>query len=195
MDMEALRLSRLSKEHPIMARILPNLCSKLPTIQLLNPPAHLTHHRKCRRTKKSPPMCITRIAHHIQQIMERINPLAMAPWHDTDLDKLEWVNTFLPTNVTGKSVKEQWSNDHTEFLAENEDNPKFLTIYTDGSLTHKEGRRLTGYGVAGYYLGKRVFERKGALGEQAEVYDTEMTGLSMAGEAAKSFILNGDWTR
>src|SRR5258708_6970500 len=109
-----------------------------------NPPTHLTHHRKHRHTKKSPPTCITHIAHCIQQTTERINPLATAPWHDMDLDKLKWVHTFLPTNVTGKSVKEQWSNNHTEFIAENEDNPEFLTIYTDGSLTHKEGRRLTG---------------------------------------------------
>src|SRR5260221_6657453 len=85
MDMEALHLSQLSEEHPIMARIPPDLCSKLPTIQLPNPPAHLTHHRKHRHTKKSPPMCITHIAHRIQQITERINPLATAPWHDTDL--------------------------------------------------------------------------------------------------------------
>jgi len=51
----------------------------------------------------------------------------------------------------------------------------------------------TGYGAVGYHLGKAVFETKGALGEQAEVFDAEMTGLSSAGEAAKQFVLNGDW--
>ncbi len=65
-----------------------------------------------------------------------------------------------------------------------------LAVYTDGSLTKKDGKRQIGYGAAGYYLGKQVFERQGALGEQAEVFDAKMTGLSVAGEEAKLFILN-----
>ena len=36
---------------------------------------------------------------------------------------------------------------------------------------------------------------KGALGEQAKVYDTEMAGLSTAAETAKQFILNRTWTQ
>ncbi len=64
----------------------------------------------------------------------------MAPWHDADLGRVERVRTFLPTNIQGKSDKEQWTNDHIEFIAENEDNPQFLAIYTDGSLTHKDGK-------------------------------------------------------
>src|SRR5260221_1693139 len=195
MDMEALRLSHLSEEHPIMSRIPLNHCPKLPTIQLPTTPTHLTYPRKCRCTKKTPPTCISCISQCTQQITERINPLAMALWHDQDTDKLERVQTFLPTNIQGESVKEQWTDDHIEFITENEDNPNFLVIYSDGSLTNKDGRRQTGYRVAGYYLGKRVFERKGALGEQAKVYNTEMTGLSEAREAAKSFIINGEWTQ
>ncbi len=57
----------------------------------------------------------------------------------------------------------------------------------------KDGRQYTSCGTVGYYLGREVFETKGALGKQAKVFDAEMTGLSVAGEAAKHFILNGDW--
>src|SRR5258708_17326582 len=159
MDMEALRLSHLSEEHPIMSRIPLNHCPKLPTIQFPTTPTHLTYPRKCRCTKKTPPTCISCISQCTQQITERINPLAMALWHDKDTDKLDTVQTFLPTNIQGESVKEQWTDDHIEFITENEDNPNFLVIYSDGSLTNKDGRRQTGYRVAGYYLGKRVFER------------------------------------
>src|SRR5258708_16170369 len=65
----------------------------------------------------------------------------------------------------------------------------------DSSLTKKEGRHLTRYGVVGYYLGEVAFSTKGALGEQAEVFDAEMAGLSAAGEATKQFILNGEWAQ
>ena len=105
------------------------------------------------------------------------------------------VVTFLPPNHQGESVKEQWTDDHIEFIAENENNPEFLAIYADGSLTKKEGRRLTKYGVVGYYLGEVAFSTKGALGEQAEVFDAEMAGLSAVGKATKQFILNREWAQ
>ena len=57
----------------------------------------------------------------------------------------------------------------------------------------KDSRHHTGYSPVRYYLGREVFEMKGALGEQAKVFNAKMTGLSVAGEAAKHFILNGDW--
>ncbi len=102
---------------------------------------------------------------------------------------------FLPPNQQGESVKKQWTNDHTKFIAENEDNPEFLAIYMDGSLTKKNGRCLTRFGVMGYCLGRVAFTMKGALGEQAEVYDTEMASLSVAAKTTKQFILNGMWTQ
>ncbi len=126
--------------------------------------------------------------------MERTHPLATTPWHDADPDTTVCVHTFLPPNTQGKSAKDLWADNHTELIAENKDNPNFITIYADGSLTKKDGKQYTGYGVAGYYLGRVVFETKGALSEQAKVFNTEMTGLSEAGKAAKHFILNGDWT-
>jgi len=41
--------------------------------------------------------------------------------------------------VQGESAKKQWREDHTEFIAENEDNLEFLRVYTDGSLMKKDG--------------------------------------------------------
>ena len=121
--------------------------------------------------------------------------MATAPWHDADLDTAEQVCTFLPPSIQGESVKDQWSDDHTEFIAENEENPEFLAIYADRSLTKKDSKWYTGYRAIGYHLGKIVFETKGALSEQAEVFNAEMTSLSVAGEAAKQYILNGDWAQ
>ena len=40
---------------------------------------------------------------------------------------------------------------------------------------------------------QRSIRNEGALGEQAEVYDAKMTGLSTASKATKCFILNRDW--
>ena len=144
---------------------------------------------------KPPPTCISQITQQIQENTERTCPLATTPWHDEDLDTTECVCTFLPPNLQGESAKEQWTNDDIKFITENEENPDFLAIYADGSLVKKDGKRLTGYGAISYYLGKTIFKIKGALGEQAEVFNAEMTGLSTAGEATKQFILNRDWVQ
>ena len=102
---------------------------------------------------------------------------------------------FLPPNQQGESVEKQWMNDHSEFRVENEDNPEFLVIYVDSSLTKKNSRCHTGFRAVGYYLGSVAFTTKGALGEQAKVFDTKMAGLSAAAEIAKQFILNSPWTQ
>src|SRR5258708_10921288 len=103
--------------------------------------------------------------------------------------------TVRPPNHQGESAKEQWTDNHIKFIAENENNPESLNIYADGSITKKEGRHLTGYSVVGYYLGEVAFSTKGALGEQAEVFDAEMAGLSAVGKATKQFILNREWAQ
>src|SRR5258708_39954120 len=45
-----------------------------------------------------------------------------------------------------------------------------------------------GFRVAGYHQGRKVFERSGALGEHAEVFDAEMAGLHTATTEARHFI-------
>ena len=42
--------------------------------------------------------------------------------------------------MQGESAKKQWSEDHIEFMAENENNPEFLAVYMDGSLMKKDGK-------------------------------------------------------
>src|SRR5258708_8588404 len=74
-----------------------------------------------------------------------------------------------------------------ELVMEEEDNRDILFIYSDGSLSEKNGRRCTGFGVVGYCQGRRVFEQKEALGEHTEVYDVEMAGLHAAAKEARRY--------
>ena len=63
-------------------------------------------------------------------------------------------------------MKEDWADNHTEFIAETVDDPRYLLMYSDSSLTERQGRRLTGFRTVGYTCGKEVFHRGEALGEQ-----------------------------
>jgi len=49
------------------------------------------------------------------------------------------VKIFIPTNLSGKSVKEEWANNHIELTTEEENND-ILFVYSDGSLSEREGR-------------------------------------------------------
>src|SRR5260370_4051730 len=81
-------------------------------------------------------------------------------------------------------------NDHIELTMEEEDSHKTLFIYSDGSLSEKKGRRYSGFGVIGYNQGRKVFERREALGEHTKVFDAEMAGLHAASTKARWFIEN-----
>src|SRR5258707_923527 len=98
LDMEALRLSRLNNNHPVISRITHNDRLRLSHTHPPPLPNHLINHRRPRRTRKPPPTCIARIASRIQEHTERSRPLAMAPWHESDMDNQERVVTFLPPN-------------------------------------------------------------------------------------------------
>ena len=138
MDMEALQLSCLNEEHPILARIPHEHRPKLPPTNTPELPTHLSPQGNCRQNRKTPCTCIACISECIQPNTERIHPLATTPWHDAELDKQECVQTFLLTNMQGESAKKQWSEDHIELMAENEDNLEFLVVYMDGSLMKKD---------------------------------------------------------
>jgi ribonuclease HI len=116
------------------------------------------------------------------QNMERIQPFLEPPWHMSAHDLEDQVQIFAPENSPGLSLKESWMNDHLEFITENEHNPDYLFVYSDGSCSESKGIRKTGFGVVGYSEGKVVFENKGALSEHMEAYDTEMAGLNAAAE-------------
>jgi ribonuclease HI len=67
--------------------------------------------------------------------------------------------------------------------------PTALTIFTDGSRRHVNGRRRTGAGFAAFSRGAEVRAGRWGLGRRADNYDAEMYALAGAGKAA------ADWHR
>src|SRR5258708_25467052 len=189
LDMEALHISRLANNHPISCRIAPEHRAE-PIPQMTPPlPPHAPSRRQRIKPRTKASTCITRISNRILKDTERITPHAEPPWRTSELDIPEYVQIFTPLTEPGRSSKDSWRDDHNNFIAENEENPEFLFVYSDGSLTEKGGRRRTGYGVVAYNKGLKVFKRSGALGEHTEVFDTEMMGLHVAAEATREFLL------
>src|SRR5260221_14310578 len=84
LDMEALHLSCLDDDHPIITRAPPDLHHILPNIHPSPALPHHTHHRNPRKTRKTPLTCISCITNGAQDSTERIWPLAMAPWHNSN---------------------------------------------------------------------------------------------------------------
>ena len=108
----------------------------------------------------------------------------------TEEDLPDMVQLFTPSNNPGQSLKEEWADQHIEFAADIKDDSRFLTMYSDRSLTETSSRRRMGYGVVRYCQGQEVFHRAEALGKHVEVYDLEMAGLHTAAKAAWNFISN-----
>ena len=129
-----------------------------------------------------------RISKRMLDNTECMRPHPEPPWRITKIDIPERVQLFLPDNTPGKSAKEEWANNHTEFMAEVEDNLSYLLIYSDGSLSEKDGRRHTGFGVVGCNKGQEVFWASRALGKQVEVFNTEMAGLCTTVEEARKYM-------
>ncbi len=177
LDMEALCISCLAEDHPISCRIGPEHRVKpIPlTIPPLPPHAPSRRQRANARTKSS--TCITRTSKCILEDTECVIPHAEPPWRTSDLDIPDYVQVFTPPTEPRKTFKDTWKDNHINFVAENDENPEFLFVYSDGSLTEQKGRRRTGYGIVAYNKGQKVFENNGALGEHAKVFDAEMAGL------------------
>ena len=108
--------------------------------------------------------CITRISNRILTDTKHTKLHPEAPWRITKINIPEKVQ-LLPTNTLGKSVKEDWANNHAEFIAETKDDPRYLLIYSDGSLTERQGRRLTGYRTVSYTLSESIPGWSLAIGE------------------------------
>ncbi len=81
-----------------------------------------------------------------------------------------------------------------ELILDEEENNNILFIYSDGWLSEKRGKRHSGFGTVGYNKGRKVFKRKGALGEHMEVYNVEMAGLCTATMEVRWFIKNKPMT-
>src|SRR5258708_16799316 len=134
--------------------------------------------------------CITRISKRILENTEHTKPHPEPPWRLTEIDIPDNIQVFLLTNTPGQSSKEEWTNKHIEFMTEIEDNDHYLIVYSDGSLTNNDSRRRSGYGVVGYAQGHKVFRQRKALGEHAEVNNTERQGLWAAAEETRRNILD-----
>ena len=69
-----------------------------------------------------------------------------------------------------------------------ETKPEELIVYTDSSLRHEHGTRLTGAGIVAYRLGEAIFQEQMALGECTEVYDAKMEGLARGVEVTREWM-------
>ncbi|KAG5720557.1 hypothetical protein E4T56_gene6078 [Termitomyces sp. T112] len=73
--------------------------------------------------------------------------------------------------------------------------PTDITLmYSNGSM-HEDGdenNRTVGWGIVGYHLGYEVFKDRGGLGQKAEVYDMELTGITQGMKAAKEYVNKND---
>src|SRR6266436_2617339 len=190
LEMEALRLASLSRDHPITCRIYPDQRTQPTPVS----PPPLPPNNESKRYRSNPKnkftTCITQVSKHILDETECITPNAKPPWRPSEVDLDDRVKIFIPANLAGELVKEEWVNAHMELMAEEEDNNDILFVYSDSSLSEKGGRRTSGYGVVGYCQGKKVFETNGAMGEHTEVFDTEMAGLHRAVTEVRNFIEN-----
>ena len=190
LKMEALWVNHLAKDHPIVSRVYPE--QRNHTLPSHPPPLPLYDVTK--RYRMNPKLklmtCITQVSKRIIEETEHIIPHAEPPWRPSEIDFNDRVRIFTPKNTPGKSLKEDWMNDHIELTMEEEDSHKTLFIYSDGSLLEKKGRRYSGFGVIGYNQGRKVFERREALGEHTKVFDAEMAGLHAASTKARWFIEN-----
>ena len=162
LKMEALCMSRLADNHPVTCRVYPDQREN-PIPQTLPP---LPPFKPSKRYRMNPRLkfntCITHISKHILDGTERISLNAEPPQRISELEIPDRVKIFTPPTTPGVSVKEQWRDDHINFVTELEDNDDFLFVYSDGSLMEQGGRRRTGYGLVGYNKGEIVFERSGA---------------------------------
>src|SRR5260370_27142023 len=165
LEMEALHASRLAEDHPIVCCLYPEQCNHCPPVSPppLPPFDNSKRHRFNPKTKFM--TCITCISKRIAEDTEHTTPNAEPPWRPSEEDLLDRVKIFTPDNQPGASAKEEWANAHIELITELEDQHEHLFIYSDRSVTEKNGKRTLGFGIVGYNQGEKVFAHKEALGE------------------------------
>jgi ribonuclease HI len=79
-------------------------------------------------------------------------------------------------------MKKRWVGKHKALLHRIGPDKREVRVYTDGSLQHVQGVRLTGCGGIAYRGGAALFHFQSALGPCAKVYDAEMEGLARGAE-------------
>ncbi len=140
LEMEALRLASLPRDHPIICHVYPD--QRTQPMPASPPP--LPPFIKSKRYRANPrnkfTTCITCISKWTLEEMECTTPNAKPPWRPSEIDLDNRVKIFIPMNLAGKSVKEEWANNHIELTTEEEENSDILFIYSDRSLSERKGR-------------------------------------------------------
>ena len=78
-------------------------------------------------------------------------------------------------------------SDHLHSISPLKTSMNHIIVYTNGSQKMISKRTCrTGTAAVGFHQGKEIFKRKIGLGDTAEVYDTELTGLVLGLKAAIS---------
>ncbi len=141
LKMEALRTSSLPRDHPIVCHIYPDQRAQPQPITPPPLPPFDTSKRYRTNPKTKYTTCITQVSQRILEEMERIIPNTEPPWRPSEVDLDDRIRVFIPENLSGKSVKEEWAADaHLEFVTEEEGNKDTLFIYSDGSLSERKGK-------------------------------------------------------
>src|SRR5258708_9329310 len=144
LEMEDLRISSLPRDHPIVCRVYPDQRA-LP--QPASPPP-LPPFDTSKRYRTNPKAkfttCITRVSKRILEETDRIMLNAEPPWRPSEVDLDDRVKLIIPENLSGKSVKKEWTDAHLELVTEEEDNKDILFVYSDGSLSASKGKEHQG---------------------------------------------------
>jgi len=132
---------------------------------------------------------IEHLAHISSHKTERLDPFHSdnAPFHTT-------ASSFPCLSITSTPCKPDErpalkSALNRQLLTARND-PSTLQIYCDGSRMRRNGgKKRTGYGIVGYYMGRKVFTIAIGLGPRATVYDAELFALAHASSKAAAFVL------
>lgn len=134
---------------------------------------------------------IEHLAHISSHKTERLDPFHSdnAPFHITAMSLPRLNITSTPCN---HDERKALKNSLNRQLLNSRNDPSTLLIYCDGSRMRKKvgDNKRTGYGIAGYYLGRKVFSISMGLGPRATVYDAELFALAHASSKAAAFVLD-----
>ena len=115
LDMEALCISRLTKDHLIYCCTYPDQRENQPPFA----PPPLPVFDQLKNTRGNPrnkfTTCITRVSRQMLDHTECMEPHPEMPWRLTELDIPNNIQVFIPVSNPGESKKEEWTNNHIEF--------------------------------------------------------------------------------
>lgn len=132
------------------------------------------------------PTQLQKTATHTSPQHERIFPFLLPPWRKTSTDYKGHLTINIDT-----SDKDDVIRAHNSFLDLAWLLPNALLVYSDGSQKSiLKCFRCTGAAAIGYHLGREIFHCKLGMGGSAEVYDTELMGLTIGLNEAITYVKN-----